>query len=204
MSCRSRAVRSIPARYRPASRTSTLTRRAVVLVDRLVDLVGVLLAGAEAVDGHRDPVNELAQARLVIGRHQRPTGLALTLRAHASIVPARSPTGEVSRNRCENSLICGDVCRQGTLRKFRFVRSVPGKTQVWMSSGRLWSCWPYWRRSLERCSCFRLCGSAFANNGGASRGTLVAEGSQVAASAHWASSSRRCSLSLRLGAATAS
>ena len=45
----------------------------------LVDGVGVVLAGAEAIDGFGDVLDELGQARLVVGGDQRPIGSALTL-----------------------------------------------------------------------------------------------------------------------------
>ena len=45
----------------------------------LVDGVGVMLAGAEAIDGFGDVLDELAEARLVVGSDQRPIGLALAL-----------------------------------------------------------------------------------------------------------------------------
>jgi len=48
-------------------------------VEDLVDVVGVLLAGPEEIDGFGDPLDELAQARLVVGNYQRPISLALTL-----------------------------------------------------------------------------------------------------------------------------
>jgi len=53
----------------------------------LVDVEGVLLAGAKAIDGLGHMLDELAEARLVIGRDQRAIGSALTLRSHSSIVP---------------------------------------------------------------------------------------------------------------------
>jgi hypothetical protein len=89
--------------YRPAE-LPQLTRGAVVLLDRLVDLVGVLLAGTEAVDCRGDAVNELAQARPVVRGHQRPISLPLTLRAHATILPPRIAGDQDARRRCENSL----------------------------------------------------------------------------------------------------
>jgi hypothetical protein len=60
-----------------------LARGAVVLMDDLVDGERVELTGAEAIDGLGDMVDELAEARLVVGGHQRSVGLALTLRTHA-------------------------------------------------------------------------------------------------------------------------
>ena len=56
-----------------------LPRGALVLMQDLVDRVGVQLAGAEPVDGVRDVLDELAEARLVVGGDQRPIGSALTL-----------------------------------------------------------------------------------------------------------------------------
>ncbi len=52
-------------------------------MDDVVDGEGVELTGAEAIDGRGDALDELAEARLVVGGHQRSIGLALTLRAHA-------------------------------------------------------------------------------------------------------------------------
>ena len=43
-----------------------LARRPLVLVEDLVEVVGVLLAGPEEIDGFGDPLDELAQARLVV------------------------------------------------------------------------------------------------------------------------------------------
>jgi hypothetical protein len=63
-----------------------LARGAVVLMDDVVDGEGVELTGAEAIDCLGDALDELAEARLVVGGHQRSVGLALTLRTHVGIV----------------------------------------------------------------------------------------------------------------------
>lgn len=66
-----------------------LARSALVLVQNLVDVEDAHLASAEAHDGPGDALDELTQARLVVGGDQRPIGLPLTLRCHPGIVPPR-------------------------------------------------------------------------------------------------------------------
>ena len=72
----------------------------------LVDGVGVVLAGAEAIDGLGDVLDELAEARLVVGSDQRPIGPALTLRSHVVIVPPRGG-GCLARARAREQLESG-------------------------------------------------------------------------------------------------
>jgi hypothetical protein len=59
-------------------------------MQNLVDVVGAVLAGAEAIHGLGHVLDELAEPRLVVGGDQRAIGLALSLRSHLSIVPSRS------------------------------------------------------------------------------------------------------------------
>ena len=66
-------------------------------MQHLVDGEGVLLAGAEAVDGRGDVLDELAEARLVVGGDQRSIGAALTLGPHVRIVAARDD-GRLARS----------------------------------------------------------------------------------------------------------
>ena len=61
-------------------------------MDDVVDGEGVELTDAEAIEGRGNAIDELAEARLVVGGHQRSIGLALTLRTHAGIV-ALAPKG---------------------------------------------------------------------------------------------------------------
>lgn len=59
-----------------------LARRALVVVDDIVDLVDVKLAGAQPIDRTRDMLEQRGELRLVVARHAfsgRPT---LCLRAH--------------------------------------------------------------------------------------------------------------------------
>ena len=64
-----------------------LTSGALVLMQDLVDDEGVVVAGAETIDGPGHVLDQVTEARLVVRRDQRPIRLALTLRAHLAIVP---------------------------------------------------------------------------------------------------------------------
>lgn len=59
----------------------------MVMVDRLVDGVGVDLASTVAVDQDRDVVDELTQPCLVIASHGFPGGPAFGLRSHSATIP---------------------------------------------------------------------------------------------------------------------
>jgi hypothetical protein len=103
---RATGERCAPRRRRrsPASRTPQLTGGALVLMQDLVDVVGVVLAGAEAIDGLGHALDEVAEARLVVGGDQRAISLPLTLRSHAAHRPiyeatARSTTLSRARTR---------------------------------------------------------------------------------------------------------
>ena len=77
----------------------------MVVVDRFVDGVGVGLAGAVAVDRHRNMFDEFTQLRFVIVGNRFPGSLALSLGSHNETVPTVRgvschvhPAGMVLRN----------------------------------------------------------------------------------------------------------
>ena len=59
----------------------------MIVVDRLVDVVGVDFAGPVAVDRGRNVFDELTQSRLVLAGHVCPRGPALGLRPHRLTIP---------------------------------------------------------------------------------------------------------------------
>jgi len=59
----------------------------VIVVDRLVDGVGVDLAGAVTVDRSRNVLDELGQLRLVIGGYAFARCPAFGLRPHSGTIP---------------------------------------------------------------------------------------------------------------------
>jgi hypothetical protein len=62
------------------------------VVKDLVDVEGVEFAGAEAIDRLPQALDQLAEARLMVGGDQRAISLSLTFRSHAAIVSfARRP-----------------------------------------------------------------------------------------------------------------
>ena len=64
-----------------------LARSPVIVVDRLVDGVGVDLAGAVAVERDRNVFDELGQLRLVVGGYAFTRGPAFSLRPHNGTIP---------------------------------------------------------------------------------------------------------------------
>jgi hypothetical protein len=64
-----------------------LTGCPMIVVDRLVNGVGVDLAGTVTVDRDRDVFDEFTQPRLVIAVHGFPGGPALGLRSHSETIP---------------------------------------------------------------------------------------------------------------------
>ena len=59
----------------------------MIVVDRLVDGVGVDLAGAVAVDRGRNVFDELTQSRLVVGGYAFARGPAFGLRPDSGTIP---------------------------------------------------------------------------------------------------------------------
>jgi hypothetical protein len=55
----------------------------------LVDDEGIVVAGAETIDGLGHVLDQVAEACLVVRGNQRAIGLTLTLRARLAIVPWR-------------------------------------------------------------------------------------------------------------------
>ena len=88
-------LRPLPARFgekasepaKLAQLSSTKAGRPVIVVDRLVDVVGVDFAGPVAVDRGRKVFDELTQSRLVIAAHVCPRGPALGLGPHGLTIP---------------------------------------------------------------------------------------------------------------------
>lgn len=73
-------MRCTPAPPPPSQQNFHSSRAARwYLMEDLVDVVGVLRAGPEEIDGFGDPLDELTQAGLVVGSYQRPISLAFTL-----------------------------------------------------------------------------------------------------------------------------
>ena len=64
-----------------------LARSPVIVVDALVDGVGVDLAGAVAVERGRNVFDELGQLRLVVGGYAFTRGPAFGLRPHSGTIP---------------------------------------------------------------------------------------------------------------------
>jgi hypothetical protein len=65
----------------------------VIVVDRLVDGVGVDLAGAVAVDRGRNVFDELTQSPLMVGGYAFARGPAFGLRPHSETIPPPSAVG---------------------------------------------------------------------------------------------------------------
>lgn len=74
------------ATARPAE-LPQLAASSVIVVDRLVEGVGVDLAGAVAVKRIRDVFEELGQSRLVVGGYAFTRGPAFGLRPHSETIP---------------------------------------------------------------------------------------------------------------------